>query len=44
VGGLKIVGGEPSFSARDPNKEYAGLVYDLVGYVTRDLRATWQTQ
>jgi hypothetical protein len=44
IGGLAIVGGEPYFSAKDPNKAYAGLVYDLVDYVTRDLRATWQTQ
>jgi hypothetical protein len=44
IGGLSIVGGEPYFSAKDPNKAYAGLVYDLVDYVTRDLRATWQTQ
>jgi len=44
IGGLKIVGGEPSFSAKDPNKEYAALVYDLVDYVTRDLRPTWVTQ
>jgi hypothetical protein len=44
IGGLAIVGGEPYFSAKDPNKAYAGLVYDLVDYVTRDLRATWVTQ
>ena len=44
IGGLAIVGGEPYFSAKDPNKAYAGLVYDLVDYVTHDLRATWQTQ
>jgi hypothetical protein len=44
IGGLAIVGGEPYFSAKDPNKAYLGLVYDLVDYVTRDLRATWQTQ
>ena len=44
IGGLKIVGGEPSFSAKDPNKEYAGLVYDLVDYVTRDMRPTWYTE
>lgn len=44
IGGLAIVGGEPYFSAKNPNKAYEGLVYDLVDYVTRDLRATWQTQ
>lgn len=42
IGGLGIVGGEPYFSARDPNKAYAQMVTDLVDYVTRDLRATWQ--
>jgi hypothetical protein len=44
IGGLAIVGGEPYFSAKDPNKAYAGLVYDLVDYVTRDMRATWQRE
>ena len=44
IGGLAIVGGEPYFSAKDPNKAYAGLVYDLVDYVTRDMRPTWETQ
>lgn len=44
IGGLSIVGGEPYFSAKNPNKAYEGLVYDLVDYVTRDLRGTWQTQ
>lgn len=42
IGKLAIVGGEPVFSAKDPNNEYARLVADLVNYVTRDLRATWQ--
>lgn len=44
IGGLKIVGGEPYFSAKDPNKAYAGLIDDLVDYVTRDMRGTWVTQ
>jgi hypothetical protein len=44
IGGLSIVGGEPYFSAKDPNKAYAGLVNDLVDYVTRDMRATWEWQ
>jgi hypothetical protein len=44
IGGLAIVGGEPYFSAKDPNKAYLGLVHDLVDYVTRDLRGTWVTQ
>jgi hypothetical protein len=42
MGGLGLVGGEPYFSAKDPNKAYAALVYDLVDYATRDLRPTWQ--
>jgi hypothetical protein len=42
IGGLSLVGGEPFFSAKDPNKAYTGLVGDLVDYVTRDLRPTWQ--
>ena len=44
IGGLAIVGGEPYFSAKDPNKAYLGMVNDLVDYVTRDLRPTWVTQ
>jgi hypothetical protein len=44
IGGLAIVSGEPYFNAKDPNKAYAGLVYDLIDYVTRDLRPTWETQ
>ncbi|HUL02335.1 MAG TPA: hypothetical protein VLV16_03765 [Gemmatimonadales bacterium] len=42
IGGLSLVGGEPYVSAKDPNKAYSALVYDLVDYVTRDLRPTWQ--
>jgi hypothetical protein len=44
VGGLALVDGEPFFSARDPNKAYVLLVNNLVDYVTRDLRSTWQNQ
>jgi hypothetical protein len=44
IGGLSIVGGEPYFSAKDPNKAYAALVYDLVDDVTYDLRPTWVRQ
>jgi hypothetical protein len=44
IGGLAIMGGEPYFSAKNPNKAYAGMIYDLVDYVTRDMRPTWQTQ
>jgi len=42
IGGVSLLGGEPYVSAKDPNKAYSALVYDLVNYVTRDLRATWQ--
>jgi len=42
VGALSLVGGEPYVSAKDPNKAYSALVFDLVDYVTRDLRPTWQ--
>jgi len=42
IGGLAVVGGEPFFSAKAPNKAYAQLVNDLVDYVTHDLRSTWQ--
>lgn len=44
VGGLALVDGEPFFSAKDPNKAYVRLVNDLVDYVTRDLRSTWELQ
>ena len=44
VGGLSLLGGEPYFSAKDPNKAYGRMVTDLVDYVTRDLRSTWQQQ
>jgi hypothetical protein len=44
IGGLSIIGGEPVFSAKDPNSEYAKLVRDLVDYVAADLRATWTTR
>jgi hypothetical protein len=44
IGGLAIVGGEPYFSAKDPNKAYAALVYDLVDDVAYDLRPTWVRQ
>ncbi len=41
VGGLGLVGGEPSFSAKDPNEAYGHLVNYLIGEVTRDMRPTW---
>jgi hypothetical protein len=44
VGGLAIIGGEPYFSAQDPNQAYGHLVDRLVAAVTRDLRPTWVKQ
>ncbi len=44
VGQVGIVGGEPVFSARDPNDAYGHLVNRLVYAVTYDLRSTWVKQ
>jgi hypothetical protein len=44
VGSLAIIGGEPYFSARDPNDAYGRLVNRLVAAVTRDFRSTWGKQ
>lgn len=44
VGQLAIIGGEPVFSARDPNDAYGRLVNRLVYAVTYDLRSTWVKQ
>ena len=44
VGQVGIVGGEPVFSARDPNDAYGHLVDRLVYAVTYDLRSTWVKQ
>ena len=44
VGQVGIVGGEPVFSARDPNDAYGQLVNRLVYAVTYDLRSTWVKQ
>lgn len=44
VGGLAIIGGEPYFSAKDPNDAYGRLVNRLVTAVTHDFRATWVRQ
>ncbi len=44
VGQLALVGGEPVFSARDPNEAYGHLVNRLVYAVTYDLRSTWVKQ
>jgi hypothetical protein len=41
VGGLGLVGGQPYFTAKDPNVAYGQLVNFLVGEATRDLRPTW---
>lgn len=42
VGQLTVVGGEPSFSATDPNAAYGRLVNRLVVAVTRDLYPTYE--
>jgi len=44
VGGLALVGGEPVFSAKDPNNAYGQLVNRLVYQVTYDMRSTWVKQ
>jgi len=44
VGQLAIIGGEPSFTARDPNDAYGQMVNHLVRAVTYDLRSTWVSQ
>jgi len=44
VGELALIGGEPHFSATDPNDAYGRLVDRLVNAVTYDLRPTWQKQ
>jgi hypothetical protein len=42
VGQLSIIGGEPSFSATDPNAAYGRLVDHLVAVVSRDLYPTYE--
>ena len=42
VGGLAIVGGEPSFSATDPAAAYGRLVDRLLAVVTQDLYPTYE--
>lgn len=42
VGHLAVVGGEPSFSARDPRAAYGRLVDHLVAVVSRDLFPTYE--
>ena len=44
VGGLALIGGQPEFSASDPNDAYGRLVNRLVYAVTYDLRSTWVKQ
>src|SRR2546425_6145846 len=44
VGQLAIIGGQPEFSARDPNDAYGHLVNRLVYAVTYDVRSTWVKQ
>jgi hypothetical protein len=42
VGQLSVVGGVPSFSAKDPNAAYGRLVDQLISAVTRDLYPTYE--
>lgn len=42
VGHIGLIGGEPTFSARDAKDAYGSLVDRLVLSVTNDLRPTWQ--
>ena len=44
VGGLGLVGGEPYFTAKDPNEAYGHLVNLLVNSVTNDLRPSWRVE
>jgi hypothetical protein len=41
VGSMGMSGGEPYFSAKDPNEAYGHLVNYLIGEVTHDMRATY---
>lgn len=42
VGQVALIGGEPYFSAQNPNDAYGVLVNRLVAAVTHDLWPTWQ--
>jgi len=44
VGGVRIVGGELDFAARDPKEAYGRMVNRLVQLVTQDMWSTWQRQ
>ncbi|HWP38754.1 MAG TPA: hypothetical protein VNL18_14505 [Gemmatimonadales bacterium] len=44
VGEVSLIGGEPFFSAKNPNDAYGELVNHLVVSVTQDLRPTWRRQ
>ncbi len=44
VGGLSMIGGTPSFMAKDPNDAYGRLINQLVYNVTYDVRSTWVDQ
>jgi hypothetical protein len=39
-----MAGGEPYFSAKDPNEAYGHLINYLVASVTSDLRPTWRIE
>ena len=44
VGGLGLVGGEPYFTAKDPNDAYGRLVNILIIEATRDFRETYRIE
>jgi hypothetical protein len=44
VGQMGMSGGQPYFSAKDPNEAYGHLVNILVASVTNDLRPTWHVE
>lgn len=44
VGELSLAGGEPYFSAKDPNEAYGQMVSRLIGRVTEDLRPGWTSE
>ena len=42
VGQVAVVGGQPSFSAKDPNAAYGRLVDRLIAAVSQDLYPTYE--
>lgn len=44
VGGITVVSGRPSVTARDPQDAYGDMVRTLVAQATYDLRPSWRKQ